>query len=206
MEIVAKMGPNYTPRVQFSHRWHLLFAKEIDGYGAFDANNPIKLELFDIFGYSENGYSIPGFAEVSGDISYYSGFGSLNFKTKEEMLNFLSTYGLSPTNAPKADTLKVLTKREIEEARQWQENVDKYYRTPEQRNSLKQERNRRLGFDLDSVLIKKKAEKKLNQHKRGGSDPNLFLTVDNIRFTENTGSRFLEFDVMGRADTVLIMN
>jgi len=220
VEIVSRgVEETWTPPVSLANRRYIIFAKEIESGGAFDANNPIKLDLF-YSEYSEQtsrdyNFFNSMFVEysngeaVSREFShYYTGFSSLfideyalRFGTKKALLDFFATYGLFPTDMPKADTLKNLSYREIEEARQWQENVDKYHKTPEQRDSLKQERNRRLGFDLDSVLIKKKAEKKLNQHKRGGSDPNLFLTVDNIRFTENTGNRFLEFDVMGRADT-----
>ena len=227
VEIVSRwVEETWTPPVSLANRRYIIFAKEIESGGAFDANNAIKLDLF----YSEylehtsrdNRFFTSMFVEYSkGEVAsrelshYYTGFSSLfideyalRFETKKELLDFLATYGLSPTDMPKADTLKNLSYREIEEARQWQENVDKYYKTPEQIDSIKKKLNGRRGFDLDSVLMKKKkTEKQINQqHKRGGSNPDLFLTADNIRFTENTGSRFLEFDVMGRADTVLIMN
>ena len=113
----------------FSPRWHIIFAKEVEGEGAFDANNPIKLELVNdkiytasCFGEcAERIYDNRG-EQIGYKTPYYVGYRRLSYRTKQEVRDFISTYGLLPTDVPKADTLKILTTREIKELEQKNNN------------------------------------------------------------------------------------
>lgn len=115
VEYIARMPVNSIDPLPVGYpqdRWIVLFAKEADVPGAFDANNAIKIELF----YNNEMYRPSYFQENIKDISYYSGL-SLEFRTKEELRAFLATYDLYPTDMPKADTVKKFTRKESENAR-----------------------------------------------------------------------------------------
>ena len=110
----------------YGNPWCIVFAKETDIPGAFDANNSIKLELF----YTgKNTFSTSSlFREITPkrccngkvvtDPAYYSSKClSLNFKTQKEVRDFLRTYKLCPKDiSKKADILKTQTYKEIEKA------------------------------------------------------------------------------------------
>ena len=239
VEIVSKI-PDDGSAASFGGGWHIIFAKEIEGTGAYDANNSVKLEVFycDYFGVTSH------FAEVSGwliprEAPYYSGFGmSINFNVKEELLNFIGSYGLSPTDIPKANRLKTLTRREISEGKQeiddaeydlrQKENKKRVYRTiledvwkldsasgkKSNRQDIEdamQEYENAPDSVRDEIWIEQwnKMRKQKDsirntgkgQHKSGNA--NLTVSIKNIRNTEVAGQRFLEFDVMVRADNLL---
>jgi hypothetical protein len=127
VELVAKIPRNSMeepPLPVFSPRWYTLFAKEIDESGVFDANNSIKLEIFNndefgnisVFGEAlENIYSKGEVLERR--LSHYAGL-ALSFKTKTEVRDFLANYGLYPQDVSKTDTLKVLTIKDIEKIKE----------------------------------------------------------------------------------------
>jgi len=102
--------PLTASHVRFYSSWYIIFAKETDDPSFVEANNPIKLELF----YNDKYDRYSCFVERRG--GYTSDLG-INFQTKGEVQNFLSTYNLRPTDIPQADTLKTLSKREIEKAK-----------------------------------------------------------------------------------------
>ena len=110
VEIVDRLVA-FMPRLNFYRGWYIIFAKEIETQGAFDANNSVKLELF----YIDDTESASYWGEERDDT--YKGLYS-RFRTKEEVRNLLATYGLTPTDVPKADTLKILSYREIKEAKE----------------------------------------------------------------------------------------
>ena len=127
VEVIARCPrePGDPPTAGFLPRWCILFAKEIEGgRGAFDANNSIKLELF----YINDKYHTSGFGETAERVyddrgefvrykkTYYGSFAAL-FRTKEEVRDFIGTYGLFPMDIQKADKLKTFTWREIESGR-----------------------------------------------------------------------------------------
>ena len=168
IEVIVTRSRFYDP-ITLYQGWYLLFAKEIDILGAFDVNNTVKLELYSdkyllssLFGDVYD-IKIANQEVVAREFSHYMGFSSLNFRTKEDIRNFLVPYGLISTDMPKADTLKTLSREEIEEAKEEarrrqeeQEQINKYYKTPEQADSIRRELNRRRGFDLDSAIMKKR--------------------------------------------------
>jgi len=94
VEVIAKLKRE-TFR-SFSYGWHIIFAKEINDTGSFDANNSIKLELYNNDVYDPSCFGVQG--------NYYRGFG-LNFESKESMRDFLASYNLLPADIPKADII-----------------------------------------------------------------------------------------------------
>ena len=101
--------------VSFGEGWYLIFAKESARPSSFEANNPLKLEIFyhHKFYYhytNTNSY----FTEID---DYYTSGMFLRYHTKEEVRDFLATYNLFPTDIPKADTLKTLSEKDKELAR-----------------------------------------------------------------------------------------
>jgi hypothetical protein len=198
VELIARMpnAPNEPPLLVFGNGWYLIFAKETDAPSMIDANNSLKLEIF----YRNRFHTVSRFS--AGD-HYTSGM-SLDFRTKEDLQNFLATsYGLSPTDMPKADTLKVLTPEDIEEMRKAKEikqEIDTHRKTTEEGDSIMRELLRIRGIDwMDSIPQKKQMQK--GGGSRGINDPNMFLKLDSIKYTSNASGRFVEFDIMGRTDT-----
>ena len=194
--------PEEPPAVTFLHRWHVIFAKEIEGGGAFDANNSIKLELF----YNDRFYNPSFFGEIEYEGKpIYHGL-ELVFKTKNDVYDFLTTYKLSSTDVSKADTLKTLSKREIEklkekEVREKEAKKDIHHKTKEEADSLIREIKRIKGYDWDTIPRKNinKTQKSGNRGSNGRYD--LFVKLDSIKYTSNANERFLEFDIVGRADS-----
>ena len=192
----------------FSPRWHIIFAKEVEGGGAFDANNPIKLELVNDKVYNascfwecaEQIYDNRG-EQIGYRTPYYAGYRHLSYRTKQEVRDFISAYGLLPTDVPKADTLKILTTREIK--RLEQENKAKsHYKTREEADSIIREIKRIRGIEGDSILWKNNNGKSQNKGHKAIGDPNFFLALDSVKNTNDGNNRFLEFDIMGRVDTI----
>ena len=161
VEIVAKIDPREPPLAGFAYGWHIILAKETDVPGTFDANNSIKLELF----HNDEFYTTSYFVEISDNKRYQREIGvenepyytsklSLNYKTKEEVRDFLASYGLSPTDIPKADTVKTLSEKDKKIAK------EKAIRAAEEK--LKKAENARLFYQsllentrqLDSMLGK----------------------------------------------------
>ena len=149
-----------------------------DNFIKFDANNAIKLDLFhkEEYSISGRGIRIASYFTEDKDIiiddkgelvgrkeeSYYrSGFGNLNFKSKEEVRDFLAGYGLFPQEMPKADTLKTMSRRESEKARK------KAIQETEER--LRKEEDRKIHYKqlletkcyLDSLSDKKTTRKEI---------------------------------------------
>jgi hypothetical protein len=163
VEVIVKypesVGSMYDHPAGFAPRDYILFAKEIEGGGTFDANNSIKLELVNDKAFTASCFSP---AEVDGSICYHIG-DYVFFRTKQEVLDFMGSYGLSSArNMPKADTLKTLSRREIEEAKkeieearkeaeEW-EKIRPHYRTPEQMDSLIEKYGRKA---VDTTSINK---------------------------------------------------
>ena len=149
--------------VQFAEATYIVFAKEIESVGAFDANNSIKLELLDDKGYKASCFGgrsafpmgvMPIEDSAHLRVSFYRGF-ELNFKTKQEVLDFMGTFGLSSANVSKADTLKILSRREIEELEQGKTRII-YERiapqkTKEEADSIIRDVYRKRGLDYDSI-------------------------------------------------------
>jgi hypothetical protein len=108
----------------FSYDWHIIFAKEVVGYGegAFDANNTIKLELCNDNSDNPSCFQpekniISSNNRDTYELSHYNGF-YLNYRTAEEVRDFLANYyNLLPTDMPKADTVKNRTYYDIEIAK-----------------------------------------------------------------------------------------
>ena len=104
-----------------NNTWYIIFAKETDAQGAFDANNSTKLEFFYI-----DASSASAFREITPtrcckgqmifDPTYYSYSNAertLDFKTQKEVRDFLRIYKLFPKDiSKKADILKILTYKE----------------------------------------------------------------------------------------------
>ena len=127
IELITKMpiDAEDPPLVSLANSWHILFAKEIDMQGSFDANNTLKLEFF----YNDEYKNTSFFEErtatpwiraegIAENESYISSALYLNFRTKEATRDFLATYNLFPTDFPQVDTLKTLSDRDKEIARQ----------------------------------------------------------------------------------------
>ena len=242
------------PLMHLSAGWHLVFAQEIDISGSFEANNPIKLELcFENFEvpscFSEEKeikYISHGVDPMETGLFFYRG-PYIDFRTKEEVREFISVYNLYPTDMHRADTLKTLTWKDIEKTkekaiRDAEEmlkragDYKKYYRqllemnyhidtlTGGQATSLREiedaieiyenasdserktliynkqlEYNQKADRILDANAMKKKSNK---QQTRGDDDATLITSIQNAIVTEDTYGRYLEFDIMVRADTV----
>jgi len=225
VEIIVRM-PNVitdvSRPVSFHTAWYIIFAKETD-VGTFEANNSIKLEL-----YNDNAYTPSRFG-VSRD--YYNGL-FLNFQTKDDVRNFLTTYNLFSTDMPKADTLMTLSARDKENARKKAEEDTKrreHELTPKQYYQILLEKqwksNRKAIEDAmqeyenasDSVrtvllyklkpmevpLIDTASNRKKDQGQlKRGSDTTLILSIQNMQNTGTSSERFLEFDIMVRANTI----
>lgn len=132
VEVVSRI-PNYMGEpsfVGFSDAvWYILFAKEVNTAGIFDANNDIKLEIYynDTYYNDSHHGDISYFSElfkheyddrgnmISQKVTSYGGL-SLKFNTQKELRVFLETYSLYPTDIPKADIIKKSTYKEAEEA------------------------------------------------------------------------------------------
>jgi hypothetical protein len=183
--------------VDFYHGWHILFAKEIEGTGAFDANNSIKLELLDDKYYTASRFRPSRGKGVS---LYYTGF-DMNFREQEDVRDFIATYGLTPTDVPKVvDTLKTSSHREIKEAKEKairdakaKENAVPYV-SPEKMDSIVREIKRKHGYDLDTIPNKTKGKTQ-----KSGSEI-LYMTLDSIKNTIVSNNKFLEFDIIAKAE------
>ena len=115
----SKFSFDEPPRAVFGYGWYIIFAKETEYPSSFEANNSVKLEIF----YHDKFHTTSYFKEMRAqwcEPHFTSGL-SLRFKTKEEVRDFIGSYGLFPTDIPKADTVKRLSKREIEETREKKE-------------------------------------------------------------------------------------
>ena len=230
VEVVVKMSHPIEPLTRFFNGWHIIFAKEINDLGSFEANNAIKLELYN--DYAEDPSLLQEWA------GYYSGL--LDFQTKEGARDFLFTYyNLSPTDIPKADTLMTLSGSDIREAKKKAEENAKARTneiTPKQHyqyllenkwrlDSLSGKKTSRKSIDdamreyenssdsmryilrfklimdefkpLDTDTNARKSQGQL----RGDDDITLITSIQNIDITEDT-AKYLEFDIMVRADTI----
>ena len=186
---------------------------------AFDANNPVKLELFyHYFRVTSYFEKVPGW-QVSIEEDYYSGFG-LNFNTKEDMRKFLSSYGLSPTDIPKADTLNNLSKIQIKmgyratkpiDIRENNKRVhkkmledqwiadsiaDKKSNRQDIEDEMRKYENasdsvrNQMGIDLWNEMLRRDSVKnKTTGQNQQKSTPNLTVSIKNIRNFENSSRK-----------------
>ena len=218
-----------------------------------DANNGIKLDFFYKgwgLEHSHASYFTEGIQPIindrgelvgHGDSFYGFNFIHLNFKTKEELHDFLATYNLFPEDMPKADTLKTMSREEVEEAREravkeaenvlkraednlrlhktWLEmkwkldsiagkkstrnEIDDTMRDFENASdSIRNQMNYNLIREVKMLLDSNENRRKARGQLQGGtrSNANLTLSIQNVRNTGTASDRFLEFDIMVRAN------
>ena len=97
---------------------------------------------------------------IARELSHYEGFESIRFKTKEEVRNFLATYGnLFPTDVPKADTLKTLSHREIKEAKERAIEAEKDRLKRIEDNKIQYRQQLEMQRHLDSLFGKRTSRK-----------------------------------------------
>jgi hypothetical protein len=113
VEIVTRR--NFDPSVRFYEgQWYLLFCKESDVEGVFDANNELTFELFyNVFSGNESRHSSYFGGGREGDIYRFTHF--LDFQTKEKLMTFLENYRLYPQTPEPVQEIKTYTKKEQEE-------------------------------------------------------------------------------------------
>jgi len=219
-----------------------------------DANNGVTFDFFYKQDFGNFGRSSSHFYEGRkiivdnrGEIventepCYSFACAGLNFKTKEEVRDFLATYNLFPEDMPKADTLKTMSREEVEEAREravkeaenvlkraednlrlhktWLEmkwkldsiagkkstrnEIDDTMRDFENASdSIRNQMNYNLIREVKMLLDSNENRRKARGQLQGGtrSNANLTLSIQNVRNTGTASDRFLEFDIMVRAN------
>ena len=208
VEFIENLPEFRTPEynlVHFLSGWHLIFAKEAEDTGTFDANNSIKFEIFYRSEYKSTSY----FDKVYSHGSYYLGFGGgLCFKTQEDIRSFLANdYGLFPKDMPKADTLKIAikpTKEEIEEAKAKAEKRA-IEEAAETKKKLEQEENRKGFYRYsieakwlsDSIAGKKTSRKAIDDAMK--EYENAPDSVRNRMYNEKLMEHFQKIDSLNKA-------
>ena len=240
VEIISKLPnePSDPSPANFGYSRYIIFAKEInsitvrsyerideygrigninifniDTLGVFDANNSIKLEVF----YNDY-FSITSCIRELDD--YYRSEFALNFKTRKELLDFLSRYGLSPTDIPKLERLKGVSypfNREESGKKRYRALIEEQWKfdsisgktvirkdvedaMQEYENASDSVRNlwlyKRMDDELRQIDSVSKANKSKSRGQQKSGNANLTVSIRNVRDFVSSGNILFSFCII----------